>query len=325
MKHSIVTVGLIIGLMWAWSFQPAGAEALKVAVISQSANNWPLFVAEEKGFFSREGLQVEVAVSGDSGRQIDGLANGTYDITHQASDHFMRAVENGKELFVFMTISRPIFDFVVQPEIRAIKDLAGKTIALDRPTTGYWLLFQKAFARNGLAPDAYKILPNLGGAEARYRAVKDGRAQGTFLNPPLSLDAIAQGLPRLTNLAEHFPDFPGSSGGARRSWAKQNEATLIRYLRGFGAAVDRLLDSKNRDEAQKIFSRKLKLDEKDAQSTYDSFVRVGLIPGGRLSMEGIKQILELMADSGQLKPPVSGPEKYADPSYQQKAAQGMGK
>ena len=111
MKHFIVTVGLIVGLVAAGAFQPARAETLKVAVISQSANNWPLFVAEEKGFFRREGLQVEVVVSGDSGRQIDGLVNGTYEITHQASDHFMRAVENGKELFVFMTISRPIFDF----------------------------------------------------------------------------------------------------------------------------------------------------------------------------------------------------------------------
>ena len=324
MTHFMVAVGLVIGLTTAGASRPACAETLKVAVISQSANNWPLFVAEEKGFFQREGLQVEVVVSGDSGRQIDGLANGTYHITHQASDHFMRGVEDGKELFVFMTISRPIFDFVVAPEIRSIKDLAGKTIALDRPTTGYWLLFQKAFARNGLPQDAYKILPNLGGAEARYRAVKTGRAQGTFLNPPLSLDAIAQGLRRLTNLAEHFPDLPGSSGGARRSWAKQNESTLVRYLRAYGAAANWLLDTTNRDEAQRIFSKKLKLDEKDAQSTYDSFVRVGLVPGGKLSMEGIKQVLDLMAESGQLKSAPAGPEKYADPSYQQKALQGVG-
>ena len=73
----------------ALGFSPGGRTSVKVAVISQSANNWPLFVAEEKGFFQREGLQVEVVVSGDSGRQIDGLINGTYDITHQASDHFM--------------------------------------------------------------------------------------------------------------------------------------------------------------------------------------------------------------------------------------------
>jgi hypothetical protein len=76
---------------------------------------------------------------------------------------------------------------------------------------------------------------------------------------------------------------------------------------------------------KRFFSKKLKLDDKDAQSTYESFVRVGLVPGGKLSMEGIKQIIELMAESGQLKSAPAGPEKYADPSYQQKAAQGMGK
>ncbi|MGH7886242.1 MAG: ABC transporter substrate-binding protein [Candidatus Binatia bacterium] len=176
MRHAVFLLVMIVGISGWWRDQ-ALAQAIKVAVISQSANNWPLFVAEEKGFFQREGLQVEVIVSGDSARQIDGLAAGAYHITHQASDHFMRAVENGKELFVFMTISRPIFDFVVAPEIRAIKDLTGKTIALDRPTTGYWLLFQKAFARNGLPADAYKILPNLGGAEHSFLCVAAGRDQ----------------------------------------------------------------------------------------------------------------------------------------------------
>jgi NitT/TauT family transport system substrate-binding protein len=321
-KTILIVIGWTMGLFCPWPEPSAYAQHLKVAVISQSANNWPLFVAEDKGFFKREGLQVEVVVAGDSARQINALAAGDYQITHQASDHFMRAVEDGKDLFVFMTISRPIFDFIVQPEIRVITDLRGKTVALDRPTTGYWLLFQKAFARNGLPPDAYKTLANLGGAEARYRAVKENRAQGTFLNPPLSLDAIAQGLPRLTNLAEHFPDLPGSSGGARRSWARDNEATLVRYLRGYGAAVDWLLDAKNRGDAEKIFAQKLKLDEKDARSSYDSFVRVGLVPGGKLSMEGIRQVIELMAESGQLKSAQGGPEKYADPNYQQKAIAG---
>ncbi|MCH8267381.1 MAG: ABC transporter substrate-binding protein, partial [Acidobacteria bacterium] len=131
------------------------AETLRVAVISESANNWPLLVAEEKGYFSQEGLQVEMIVTGDSGRQLDGLAQGDYDIAHQAADHFIRAVEQGKDLFVFMTISRPIFDFVVDPAIRSIGDLKGKTIALDRPTTGYWLLFRKVFAENGLPPQDY--------------------------------------------------------------------------------------------------------------------------------------------------------------------------
>ena len=323
MRHAAVLFIVVVTSMCSWAAQRAGAQSLKVAVISQSANNWPLYVAEEKGYFQREGLEVEVIVTGDSAKQIDGLAGGAYHITHQAADHFVGAREAGKEVFIFMTIARPVFDFVTAPNIRSIKDLSGKTIALDRPTTGYWLLFQKAFARNGLYPDAYKTLPNLTGAENRFAALKDGRAQATFLNPPLSLEAIAQGFPRLTTLAEHFPEFPATSGGARRSWAKANEATLVGYLRATLSAVEWLLDFKNRDEALQIFKKKVSVDERHLQPSYDAFVRAGLVRGVKISMEGMQQVVDLMAESGQLKPPLSAAERYADPMYQQKAAQGI--
>ncbi len=190
------------------------AETLRVGVISESANNWPLLVAEEKGYFSQEGLQVEMIVREDSGRQLEGLAQGTYHIAQKAADPFSWAVEQGKDLFVLMTISRPIFDFVVNRAIRSIGDLKGKTIALDRPTTGYWLFFRKVFAENGLPPQ----------------------------------------------------DLPGS---------------------------------------------------------YDTFVGSGLVHSVALSRDGFQQVLDLMAASGQLTPPFAPMAKYADPSYQQKALEGL--
>jgi ABC-type nitrate/sulfonate/bicarbonate transport system substrate-binding protein len=52
----------------------------------------------------------------------------------------------------------------VRPEIGTIAELRGKTIAVDRPTAGYWLLLSKIFAQNGLPPEAYNLLPNMGGA-----------------------------------------------------------------------------------------------------------------------------------------------------------------
>ncbi len=310
--------GLLL-LAWLLFFPTPGfAETVRVGVISDSATTWPLRVAQEKGFFLQEGVQVEVVVEVDSGKLLAGLGQGDYDITHQASDHFVRGVQEGKGVFIFMTISRPIFDFVVRPEIHSINDLKGKTIALDRPTTGYWILFRKIFAQNGVRPEDYKLLPNLGGAEKRLQAVQDGRAQGTFLNPPLSLDAIAQGFPRLTGLAEHFPDLPGSSGGARRDWVKQHEATLIAYLRAWKRAVDWLADPQNREEASAIYAKRVKTDPQQLAGTYDSFVRDGLVRSP-LSMDGIKQVLDLLVESGQLTAELAGPELYADPSYQQKA------
>jgi ABC-type nitrate/sulfonate/bicarbonate transport system substrate-binding protein len=299
---------------------PSFAETVRVGVISDSATTWPLRVAQEKGFFRQEGVDVDVATEVDSGKLLAGLGEGKYDISHQASDHFIRGVQEGKGVFIFMTISRPIFDFVVRPEIHSIADLKGMTMALDRPTTGYWILFRKIFAANGVKPEEYKLLPNLGGAEKRFEAVKDGRAAGTFLNPPLSLDAIAQGFPRLVGLKEHFPDLPGSSGGARKEWAKQHEAALLAYLRAWKRAVDWLADPQNRDEASAIYAKRVKIDPQQLAGTYDSFVRDGLVRAP-LSMTGIKQMLDLLVESNQLKPDEARPELYADPSYQQKAMQ----
>jgi ABC-type nitrate/sulfonate/bicarbonate transport system substrate-binding protein len=299
---------------------PAFAEKVRVGVISDSATTWPLRVAQEKGFFRDAGVDADVAIEVDSGKLLAGLGQGDYDITHQASDHFIRGVQEGKGVFIFMTISRPIFDFVVRPEIRAVGDLKGKTIALDRPTTGYWILFRKIFAEQGLKPEDYKLLPNLGGAEKRLQAVQDGRAAGTFLNPPLSLDAIAQGFPRLTGLAEYFPDLPGSSGGARREWAKQHAATLVAYLHAWKRAVDWLADPNNRAEASAIYAKRVKIDPQQLAGTYDSFVRDGLVRTP-LSMTGTKQMLDLLVESGQLTADAARPELYADPSYQQRALQ----
>jgi ABC-type nitrate/sulfonate/bicarbonate transport system substrate-binding protein len=319
MQLKIKFGGLVI-LLLASLMAPAqsSADPIRVGMISDSATSWPLRVGQEKGFFKQEGADVEVLVEVDSGKLLNGLAEGKYDITHQAADHFIRGVEDGKNVFIFMTISRPIFDFVVSPDVHSIADLKGKTVALDRPTTGYWVLFRKVFAQNGLKPDDYKLLPNLGGAEKRLQAVKDGYAQGTFLNPPLSLTAMAQGFPRLTGLAEHFPDLPGSSGGARRDWARQHEADLVAYLRGWKRAVDWLADPKNREEAIAIYAKRVKADPDQLAGTYKSFVGDGLVRTP-LSMTGMKQVLDLLVESRQMTADKARPELYADPSYQQKA------
>lgn len=306
---------LLTTLLWP---VPGRAEPIRVGVISDSATSWPLRVGLEKGFFQQEGADVEIMIEVDSGKLLTGLAEQKYDVTHQASDHFIRGVQDGKPVFIFMTISRPIFDFVVSPDIRTIADLKGKTIALDRPTTGYWVLFRKIFAQQGVSPEDYKLLSNLGGAEKRFLAVKEGRAQGTFLNPPLSLGAIAQGFPRLTGLKEHFPDLPGSSGGARKDWALRNEKTLIAYLRGWKRAVDWLADPKNRDEAIAIYAKRVKVDPEQLAGTYESFVRDGLVRT-KLSMDGMKQMLDLLVESGQLAPDHANPELYAIPFYQERA------
>jgi ABC-type nitrate/sulfonate/bicarbonate transport system substrate-binding protein len=50
----------------------------RLGVISGGTDTWPLYVAPEEGFFEREGLRVDVAVTGSSTEQQKALLDGRF-------------------------------------------------------------------------------------------------------------------------------------------------------------------------------------------------------------------------------------------------------
>ncbi len=73
-------------------------EGFKVAIISESAGNWPVYVGLEKNFFEAEGLDVGVVFTRSSVKHLQELkSGGVYDVGHQAVDHIVRAVEAGSD------------------------------------------------------------------------------------------------------------------------------------------------------------------------------------------------------------------------------------
>jgi len=102
---------------------------------------WPLYVAAGREFFEREGLDLRIALTRASGRQLEALTRGDYDIGLQQSDHVVRAVEQGSDLFIFMANApQPDLSLVVAPGIQSFGDLRGRTVAVDGARSGYRLL-----------------------------------------------------------------------------------------------------------------------------------------------------------------------------------------
>ena len=123
---------------------------IRLAIISEGVNTWPLYVAQGKRMFDAAGVQVEVTLTGSSVRQLEKLRGGDYDIGFQQSDHVVRAVEDGSDLCIFMAQAHaPELTLVAARDIRAISDLKNKTIVVDGVRTGYSLLLRKLFKQNG--------------------------------------------------------------------------------------------------------------------------------------------------------------------------------
>ena len=81
---------------------PNHVPLIRFAVISEGVYSWPLYVAQVKQFFARAGVDVDVTITGSSTHQLARLISGDYDIGLQQSDHIVRGVERGADLFIFM-------------------------------------------------------------------------------------------------------------------------------------------------------------------------------------------------------------------------------
>jgi NitT/TauT family transport system substrate-binding protein len=322
MKRVMYKTLILVTLLYPIILQTVPAQTLRVGVISQSVNKWPMWVAEDKGFFKDQGLDVEVILTGEASPQIARLKNSDLDITHQAADHIIRAVERGENFVLIHTITRATTDLLVGPGIKNYADLKGKTFALSNLNVAYWLLFNKVLQKQGVYPGDYTILDNTGGPQARMQVLRENRAQVTYMNPPSSIEAEAEGYTRLTSIADHYPGFPASSIATRPDWAEQNRDTLVAYLRAYILATEWLRDPENYDEAINIAVKIGGHNREILPSGYDTFVNHGMVRFGTLSPDGYNQISELLMETGIISE-ISKMEKYADPSFQQQALQDL--
>ncbi len=297
----------------------SGLHVLHVAIISEGTHTWPLYVAQAKRFFEREGLDVEVTLTASSAKQLEALCAGGYDIGFQQSDHIVRGVERGADLFIVMAHAHaPELSLVAAPAIGALEDLAGATLAVDGARSGYALLLRRLLADHGLKEGDYRVV-EFGGARERFEALRRGEAVASFLNPPFDRTLVALGFRKLGSTRDYFPTYPGPVVAARRAWAKENEDQLIAFIRALEAAYDWLTDRSNKAEAVKILSERLQGDAGEADTAYEGYV---LQPRPELREEGLRQVIDIVWDAEGFRQPKPGTAKYLDPAFYARARRG---
>ena len=288
------------------------APTIRFAVISEGVYSWPLYVAQAQELFAREGVNVEVTVTGSSTQQLERLTRGDYDIGFQQSDHVVRGVERGSDLCIFMAQAlAPELTLVAAPGIKAFADLTGRDIAVDGARTGYALLLRKLLADKGLRDGDYRFV-EIGGSQERFDALKSGAAVASLLNPPFDRNLLTAGFGSLGTTGEYFPTYPGSIAAARRSWARQNESSLLAYIRGFNTAYAWLQDTRNKEEAIRLLPARLNIGVATAEQAYD---QIATLPLPSITPEGLRQVIDIVWEAEGLQGAKGGPEKYMDLSY----------
>jgi ABC-type nitrate/sulfonate/bicarbonate transport system substrate-binding protein len=296
---------------------PAPAAPLRVALISEGLMTWPLYVAQAKRLFEREGVAVELTLTGSSVRQLERLVAGGFDIGIQQADHVVRAVERGSDLFIFMAHAHaPDLSLVAAPGVRACADLRGRVVAVDGARTGYALLLRKLLATHGVREGEVEFR-EFGGSQQRFDALKAGAASASLLNPPFDRNLFAAGFENLGAVDALFPGYPGSIAAARRSWAARHARELIAFIRACHAGYAWLQQARHRDEAVALLPPRLGVAP---QAAARAFGRYAQRPLPAIDERGLRQVIDVVWEAEGLPAPRGEPARYLDLSYLERAS-----
>ena len=290
--------------------------------------NWPIRLAQDKGYFAQTGLEVTLTPTPSSVFQITRFAQGDFDIAMTAVDNVIAYVEGQGEVpllqpadfVVFMGGAPSIPSLTTVPEITHYQDLKSKTLAVDAMTTGYAFVLFDLLRRHGVTRAEYNV-ESLGGTTARWQAMQERKVAATILTSPFDLMAARDGFRVLDYAKDVYGHYEQSVATTRRAWAASNGTKLIAFVKGYVAAVEWLRNPSNREEAITTIGKYFpQLPADLALALYENFVGTrGIAAKAQIDMAGVRKVLELRNEYGNPKKSLTDPARYYDPQYYEAA------
>lgn len=323
MKTLLVSVLASISLLNGCASIATPPKPLEV-IVFPGGFNWPIWVAQEKGFFDANGVSVNVTPTPSSEFQLTNLIDGKFDIAMTAVDNLVayregqgEAPKIGGDLVAVMGADRGFLKLVTVPQVKSMSDLRGKVISVDARNTGYALvLFELLDRANLREPDI--SIERAGGVLQRYQALLEQKHAGTMLISPFEVQAQRQGFNVLATASEAFGSYQGLVAGVRKSWATHNSAQLQGYIKGYAQGVEWLYEPKNREVALSILENRVpNTTRQSAEAAYKILLdeKTGMQRKAAIDIEGVRQVLALRSKWGQPKRELSDPYKYYDATY----------
>jgi ABC-type nitrate/sulfonate/bicarbonate transport system substrate-binding protein len=233
-----------------------------VGIPAKTVGFLSLFIAEEKGFFKTEGLEVlNVVMRPES--SVGALPSGEVQIGHGQSA--VRAAMKGAPVKALMFLyDRPTIVFMARPEIQSFQDLTGKKIATNFPGGDVYFQTLKLMRARGVKDKDYDIV-FMGPDPQRLQAMMQGLVHATFLN--VDYAAIAEGrfsgVKRMTTVRDLGKDLFSGLGTSDRLLAENPEA-VKKFLRATLKGMIVIRDQP--EEAARIAQKVIRLDPKNGPS-----------------------------------------------------------
>ena len=228
---------LLLTLVLLFSALRADAKPLKVGMAIPSYAHAVLWIAQEGGFFKKNGLEVEVFVLKGSAEAAKLAASGGMDVVLAGGDAVVKADLAGADLVAFAGLVNTFYHrLAAKKEVSKPEDLKGKAIGLPFLGGPQDMTARAALKKFGLAPEKDVQLRNMGAEFARLAAVTQGRVDAVTTDaPPAVLDGLGLGV--VADVPSWKIPFPYMAAISSRKFLDSDPETAAKFLKALCEAM----------------------------------------------------------------------------------------
>jgi ABC-type nitrate/sulfonate/bicarbonate transport system substrate-binding protein len=285
-----------------------GAEVMqkiRVGLPSLALTYTPFYVAQEKGFLAKVGLEAEY-IQMNTGIQPQAVINGNINFFPSLSTGISAAVAGLPLVVVLNFYNITPWMLVTSKDINKPQDLLGKKIAISGiRTTGHQLMMAwfKKFEIN----EKEIGFITTGGTAGSFATLASGQVAGAVLTPPFDDKAVSKGFKKFMLIGDLL-DIPTSGLITSRSELTNHRDRVQKTIAALLDAIAWI--RANRSETAKMISDKFKIRPAEANGTYETLVSM-FNKDGRLPLKVARGYLDILRQERPI-PTDLDPQKFMD-------------
>jgi NitT/TauT family transport system substrate-binding protein len=260
----------------------------------------PFFVAQDKGFFTEEGLNIEVVGPFEAGpAEMDALAANQIDMGYVGVAPAVMAAARKIPLSIVSGVNLEGSGLVTGMDVNSVAELKSKKIATPAPGSIQYVMLGMLLAGNNLGYGDIELFPGTVKPPDMPQSLQTGRIDGYFAWEPFVAKSVVGGYGKvLVASKEIWPGHPCCVIVTAGDFGRLHDGAVASVIRAHRRSIDFI--AANPAEARAIAAKWTKLDPAIID---DAFTRVRYTYS--LSKDDTKRFVSeiiSLGESGAIKP-----------------------
>jgi NitT/TauT family transport system substrate-binding protein len=269
---------------------------------SFSANQTPIWVAKEEGFFKRYGTDPDLILIEGGTRGAQALISNDIPIMGMAGQPVISARARGADLTMIAgTVNKMNYVLVGAPSIKRPEDLKGKRIGAAQVGTASYHAVLLGLKHWGLDARRDRItILQLGNQGARVASLQSGGSDAIIVNPGLGPALKERGNNIIADFTELPIPYPQQTVSVRERTLKTDPVFVENVMKGVVGGNSFSMDPRNKERVKQVIAKYLRLDRVEkAEEHYQSALKV-MAPKPYVDVAGITSMIEFITESDPL-------------------------